>query len=108
MDEVVVEIRARDVPKFPLAVVEEEIRFVDTSLLPRLVGNEDRRRLIDPGIAVPFEKANGVRSPELVGGACIVNALDPYAPLRVPAIDVRGTVPTTATIPGAASVVAGE
>lgn len=108
VDEVVVEIGARDIPEFPFAVVEEEIRFVDTSLLPRLISNEDWRTLIDPGIAVPFEKANGVRSPELVGGASIVNALDPYAPVRVPAFDIRGTVSTTAEIPGAASVVGGE
>lgn len=108
LDEIVVEIGARDIPEFPFAVVEEEIRFVDTSLLPRLVGNEDWRRLIDPDIAIPFEKANSVRSPELAGGACVVDPLDRYAPVRVPAFDIRGTVSTTAKIPGAASTVAGE
>ena len=108
VDEVVVEIRAGDIPEFPFAVVEKEIWFVDTSFLPRFVGDEDGSGLIDPGGTIPFEKTDGVGSPELFGGTGVIDALDPGAAERVPAVDISGAMTTSVEVPRAAAIVGGK
>lgn len=108
VNEVVGEIGAGNVPELPFAVVEEEIRFVDASLLPGFVGDEDGRGLINPVFAVPFEEADRVGSPKLISGTCIVDAFDPIAALRIPAFDIGGTVAAAAAIPNVAFFVAAE
>lgn len=81
LNKVVVLVRARDVPYLPHAVGIDKVGFVDTAALPAFVGDKDGGRSVSPFAAVPFEIADGVRTPEIFRCACIVDSLDPVAGL---------------------------
>src|SRR6202012_4691880 len=54
VNQMVLMIRPRDVPHFPLTVVIDEVGFVDASTLPQLVRDKDGLGVIQPLDTIPF------------------------------------------------------
>src|ERR1700722_11860022 len=90
-------VRTRDIPHLPFAVAIHEIGLVDAAVLPFLAGPESGLRLILPLLSIPFNEADRVGSPKVLGGTCVVNALHPGFLVRVPALHIRRAVPPTVT-----------
>ena len=98
LHEIILLVRAGDVPHFPFSVMEDEVRFVDASVFPVFLRSKGGLALVGPLIASPFEKSNRVGAPEVLGGARIVDAFDPRAPGWVPSFYVgRAVAPAVAT-----------
>ena len=88
LNQVVILVGTRNIPHLPHTVGVDEIGLVDTAALPVFVGDKDWGRLVSLFAAVPFEIADGVRTPEIFGCACVVDSLDPVACMRVRAFYV--------------------
>src|SRR5579884_2968375 len=106
--EVVVLIGAGHVPHPPLSVMVDDVRFVDASVFPILVGSENRRVAVHPPGAIPLEMSDRVRSPDMVRGAGIIDAFNPFTFSGVPTPDIRGAMPASFTIPAPACVAPGQ
>src|SRR5580693_726758 len=100
--------RSCNEPHFPLAFVVDQIGLEDAAVLPLFIGDEGWFGLIEPLFAVPFQKSNGVWSPEVVGRSGVINPLDPLLFGGVPPVHIRWAVPSAVAIPRTAALPSGE
>jgi hypothetical protein len=108
MNDVVVHVRAGDVPHLPSPVRVSHVGFINTAAFPILRSGEHWSSLVYPLNPIPFEIANRVRSPKILCAARVVNTLDPPPRPGIPTFDIRRAVPPTLQIPGRAEAVAGK
>ena len=104
LHEIVVLVGAGDVPEPPLAVGVNQVWLVDAAVFPHVDRDERRLGLIDPAVAVPFEITDRVRSPEMLGRARVIDALDVTSRVRVPSGDVRRAMTSAVQVPTAAAL----
>ncbi len=102
VDEIILMIRARDVPHLPFAIVIDKIRLVDAPALPILYSPKRRRGLIDPRRPVPLQIPDRVRTPDIFRPAGVIDSFDPCVALWIKATHVRRTVSSPICIPGGA------
>ena len=99
LDEIILVVRSGHVPHPPFTIVIDQIWFIYASVFPVFIRGKGWFGLIDPLLPIPFENADCVWAPQVVGCAGVVNPLDPRSFGGVPSPRIRWAVPSPVAIP---------